>query len=52
MQLGQLANQFATRAIGSLFSDTEKNPKGVNAVIVPTLVQKEELDVKGVDKET
>ncbi|XP_073137043.1 uncharacterized protein [Henckelia pumila] len=45
-QLGQLANQFATRAPGSLPSDTEKNSKGVNAVIVAEQVKKEDADVE------
>ncbi|XP_075515743.1 uncharacterized protein LOC142550555 [Primulina tabacum] len=52
-QLGQLANQFATRAPSSLPSDTEKNPKGVNAIIVATQLKKEDIDVdvEGADKE-
>ncbi|XP_073138409.1 uncharacterized protein [Henckelia pumila] len=43
-QLGKLANQFATWAPGSLPSDTEKNPKGVNALIVAEQVMKEDSE--------
>ncbi|XP_075486319.1 uncharacterized protein LOC142525921 [Primulina tabacum] len=50
-QLGQLANQFVTRDPGSLPSDKEKNPKGVNAIIVATQLKKEDIDVEGADKE-
>ncbi|XP_075486381.1 uncharacterized protein LOC142525987 [Primulina tabacum] len=32
-QMGQIANQLANRLLGTLPSDTEKNPKGVNTVI-------------------
>ncbi|XP_073137210.1 uncharacterized protein [Henckelia pumila] len=45
-QLVQLANQFATRVPRSLPSDTEKNPKGINAVIVVEQVKKEDAEVE------
>ncbi|XP_075491897.1 uncharacterized protein LOC142530030 [Primulina tabacum] len=45
-QLGQLATQMATRAPGSLPSDTEKNPKGVNAVTVTSPIKQEVADVE------
>ncbi|XP_075504645.1 uncharacterized protein LOC142542090 [Primulina tabacum] len=45
-QLGQLATQIATRAPGSLPSDTEKNPKGVNAVTVTSPLKQEVVDVE------
>ncbi|XP_073064058.1 uncharacterized protein [Primulina eburnea] len=40
-QLGQLATQMATQAPGSLPSDTEKNPKGVNAIMVTSPIKQE-----------
>ncbi|XP_073294455.1 uncharacterized protein [Primulina huaijiensis] len=43
-QLGQLATQMATRAPGSLPSDTEKNPKVVNAVTVTSPIKQEGVD--------
>ncbi|XP_075499729.1 uncharacterized protein LOC142538253 [Primulina tabacum] len=39
-QMGQIANQLANRPLGTLPSDTEKNPKGVNAV--STMIKAEE----------
>ncbi|XP_073033763.1 uncharacterized protein [Primulina eburnea] len=45
-QLGQLATQMAARAPGSLPSDTEKNPKGVNAVTVTSPLKQEIVDVE------
>ncbi|XP_075494811.1 uncharacterized protein LOC142532385 [Primulina tabacum] len=45
-QLGQLTTQMATRASGSLTSDTEKNPKGVNAVTVTSPIKQEVVDVE------
>ncbi|XP_073025235.1 uncharacterized protein [Primulina eburnea] len=50
-QLGQLATQMATRAPGSLPSDTEKNPKGVNAVTVTSPIKQEVVDVDKYAKE-
>ncbi|XP_073019357.1 uncharacterized protein [Primulina eburnea] len=50
-QLGQLATQMATRAPGTLPSDTEKNPKGVNAVTATSLIKQELIDVEGDEKE-
>ncbi|XP_073285458.1 uncharacterized protein [Primulina huaijiensis] len=50
-QLGQLATQMATRAPGSLPSDTKKNPKGVNAVTVTAPLKQEVVDVEGNVKE-
>ncbi|XP_075473288.1 uncharacterized protein LOC142504288 [Primulina tabacum] len=50
-QLGKLATQLATRAPGSLPSDTEKNPKGVNAVTVTSPIKQEVVDVEGDVKE-
>ncbi|XP_073057280.1 uncharacterized protein [Primulina eburnea] len=50
-QLGQLATQMATRAPGTLPSDTEKNPKGVNAVTVTFPIKQEVIDVEGDVKE-
>ncbi|XP_075481201.1 uncharacterized protein LOC142521913 [Primulina tabacum] len=44
-QLGKLATQMSTRAPGSLPSDTEKNPKGVNAVTVTSPIKQEAVDV-------
>ncbi|XP_073067285.1 uncharacterized protein [Primulina eburnea] len=51
-QLGQLATQMATRAPGTLPSDTEKNPKGVNAVTVTSPIKQEVIDVESDVKET
>ncbi|XP_073030700.1 uncharacterized protein [Primulina eburnea] len=45
-QLGQLATQMATRAPGSLPSDMEKNPKGVNAVTMTSPQKQEVVDVE------
>ncbi|XP_075499738.1 uncharacterized protein LOC142538265 [Primulina tabacum] len=45
-QLGQLATQMATRAPDSLASDTEKNPKGVNAVTVTSPLKQEIVDIE------
>ncbi|XP_073031141.1 uncharacterized protein [Primulina eburnea] len=45
-QLGQLVTQMATRARGSLPSDTKKNPKGVNAVTVTPPMKQEVVDVE------
>ncbi|XP_075518285.1 uncharacterized protein LOC142552395 [Primulina tabacum] len=50
-QLGQLATQMATQAPGTLPSDTEKNPKGVNAVTVTSPIKQEVIDVEGDVKE-
>ncbi|XP_073049542.1 uncharacterized protein [Primulina eburnea] len=50
-QLGQLATQMATRAPGTLPSDTEKNPKGVNAVTATSPIKQEVIDVEGDEKE-
>ncbi|XP_073041876.1 uncharacterized protein [Primulina eburnea] len=50
-QLGQLATQISTRAPGSLPSDTEKNPKGVNAVTVTSPIKQEVVDVDNYAKE-
>ncbi|XP_075480619.1 uncharacterized protein LOC142521276 [Primulina tabacum] len=50
-QLGQLATQMATRAPGTLPSDTEKNPKCVNAVTVTSPIKQEVIDVEGDVKE-
>ncbi|XP_073038128.1 uncharacterized protein [Primulina eburnea] len=50
-QLGQLATQMATRAPGSLPSDTEKNPKGVHAVTVTSPIKQEVVDVDNYAKE-
>ncbi|XP_073016723.1 uncharacterized protein [Primulina eburnea] len=50
-QLGQLATQMSTRAPGSLPSDTEKNPKGVNAVTVKSPIKKELVDIDNYAKE-
>ncbi|XP_073020019.1 LOW QUALITY PROTEIN: uncharacterized protein [Primulina eburnea] len=50
-QLGQLATQMSTRAPGSLPSDTEKNPKGVNAVTVTSPIKQEVVDVDNYAKE-
>ncbi|XP_073019313.1 uncharacterized protein [Primulina eburnea] len=50
-QLGQLATQMATRAPGSLPSDTEKNPKGVNAVTVTSPIKQEVIVVESDVKE-
>ncbi|XP_075479287.1 uncharacterized protein LOC142520172 [Primulina tabacum] len=43
-QMGQIANQLENRPLGTLPSDTEKNPKGVNAV--STVVKAEEEEPK------
>ncbi|XP_075481191.1 uncharacterized protein LOC142521903 [Primulina tabacum] len=43
-QMGQIANKLANRPLGTLPSDTEKNPKGVNAV--STMVKAEEEEPK------
>ncbi|XP_075473881.1 uncharacterized protein LOC142504928 [Primulina tabacum] len=43
-QMGQIANQLANRPPGTLPSDTEKNPKGVNAV--STVIKAEEEEPK------
>ncbi|XP_075504480.1 uncharacterized protein LOC142541916 [Primulina tabacum] len=43
-QMGQIANQLANRPLGTLPSDTEKNPKGVNAV--STVIKAEEEEPK------
>ncbi|XP_073017840.1 uncharacterized protein [Primulina eburnea] len=43
-QLGQLVTQLATRAPGSLPSDTKKNPKGVNAITVTSPMKRKEVD--------
>ncbi|XP_073121364.1 uncharacterized protein [Henckelia pumila] len=47
-QMGQLANQFATRALGSLPSDIVKNPKEVNVIFVQQAmtVKTKEREVK------
>ncbi|XP_073045832.1 uncharacterized protein [Primulina eburnea] len=45
-QLGQLVTQIATRAPGSLPSDTERNPKGVNAVTVTSPLKQEIVEVE------
>ncbi|XP_075475594.1 uncharacterized protein LOC142506773 [Primulina tabacum] len=50
-QLGQLATQMATRAPGSLPSDTEKNPNGVNALTVTSPIKQEVVDVEANVKE-
>ncbi|XP_073019377.1 uncharacterized protein [Primulina eburnea] len=50
-QLGQLATQMATRTPGTLPSDTEKNPKGVNAVTVTSPMKQKVIDVEGDVKE-
>ncbi|XP_073017738.1 uncharacterized protein [Primulina eburnea] len=50
-QLGQLATQMATRAPGTLPSDTEKNPKGVNAVTTTYPIKQEVVDVEADVKE-
>ncbi|XP_073273288.1 uncharacterized protein [Primulina huaijiensis] len=43
-QMGQIANQLANGPLGTLPSDTEKNPKGVNAV--STVIKAEEEESK------
>ncbi|XP_075485336.1 uncharacterized protein LOC142525052 [Primulina tabacum] len=43
-QMGQIANQLANRPLGTLPSDTEKNPKGVN--VVSTVIKAEEEEPK------
>ncbi|XP_073017909.1 uncharacterized protein [Primulina eburnea] len=43
-QMGQIANQLANRPLGTLPSDTEKNPKGVNAV--STVIKAEDEEPK------
>ncbi|XP_073041779.1 uncharacterized protein [Primulina eburnea] len=43
-QMGQIANKLANRPLGTLPSDTEKNPKGVNAV--STVIKAEEEEPK------
>ncbi|XP_075478835.1 uncharacterized protein LOC142519688 [Primulina tabacum] len=43
-QMGQISNQLANRPLGTLPSDTEKNPKGVNAV--STVIKAEEEEPK------
>ncbi|XP_073309920.1 uncharacterized protein [Primulina huaijiensis] len=50
-QLGQLATQISTRAPGSLPSDTEKNPNGVNEVTVTSPIKQEVVDVEDDVKE-
>ncbi|XP_073041875.1 uncharacterized protein [Primulina eburnea] len=50
-QLGQLATQMSTRAPGTLPSDTEKNPKGVNAVTATSPIKQEVIDIEGDKKE-
>ncbi|XP_073137151.1 uncharacterized protein [Henckelia pumila] len=47
-QLGQLANQLSSRTLGTLPSDTEKNPKEVNVIFVQQVmtVKTEEQEVK------
>ncbi|XP_075504493.1 uncharacterized protein LOC142541930 [Primulina tabacum] len=50
-QLGQLTTKMATRAPGSLPSDTEKNPKGVNVITVTSPIKQEVIDVEGNVKE-
>ncbi|XP_075475703.1 uncharacterized protein LOC142509842 [Primulina tabacum] len=46
-QMGQIANQLANRPLGTLPSDTEKNPKGLNAV--STVIKAEEEEPKRQD---
>ncbi|XP_073061965.1 uncharacterized protein [Primulina eburnea] len=42
---------MTTRAPGTLPSDTEKNPKGVNAVTATSPIKQEVIDVEGDEKE-
>ncbi|XP_073041944.1 uncharacterized protein [Primulina eburnea] len=41
-QMGQIANQLANRPLGTLPSDTEKNPKGMNTVSTVIKAKEEE----------
>ncbi|XP_073152541.1 uncharacterized protein [Henckelia pumila] len=42
--MGQIASQLSTRPVGVLPSNTEPNPKGVNAIIVVTRSQSEQSE--------
>ncbi|XP_073149310.1 uncharacterized protein [Henckelia pumila] len=44
IQMGQIATQLSTRPVGVLPSNTEPNPKGMNAIMVVTRSQSEQFE--------
>ena len=49
-QLSQLSQQLSTRPSGSLPSNTEENPKGINAIILRSGKELEEVDIQVKEK--
>ncbi|XP_073133932.1 uncharacterized protein [Henckelia pumila] len=50
-QMSQIATQLTTRPAGSLPSNTEKNPKDVNAILAVTRLQAETTEKRTEDEE-